>query len=397
MYRLRNVLFLQIVALILICLSSGKLYAADTQMVTLAVVPFHNVCGDVEWDWVGYGFAETLSTKLANVSSITLVERLRLDDAIKELKLQSSGLCDEKRAAQLGKMVGAQFVIIGSYQRCGGLIKADARKVDVTTGTVSNGVDAVGPVDRVFDVESALASKVVKSLDGGMIYTNAEDVIPRDNGSSTAYEYSSRGYREYQLGRADKAIEYMDKAIQSDPNYAQAYFYKGLIYQILRRDYDRAISNFDKAIELRPNNVEYRLTRGNAYDSGKHIVTMALADYDKVIEMNPRYAAGYMLRGKAYQRTHEDSEKALEDYYKALEVNPRNPMLHFLIAETFSHRPEPDLRRAVAEYSTAVDLDPGFVEAYDKRASAYYKMGRMYLAMKDWQKRDQIRLSRRRR
>ncbi len=65
---------------------------------TIAVLAFKNLCGDAALDWLGVGFAESLSTKLSNVSGIQLVERTQLEKALKELKLADTAVVEASTA-----------------------------------------------------------------------------------------------------------------------------------------------------------------------------------------------------------------------------------------------------------------------------------------------------------
>lgn len=105
-------------AIAIICLTAAPVSGeADkpeaSQPATVAVLQFKNLCPDATLDWLGFGFAESLCTKLANVEGIQLVERTRLTDAMKELKLQDTAVVDPKTAGKLGKIVGAKYVVIG--------------------------------------------------------------------------------------------------------------------------------------------------------------------------------------------------------------------------------------------------------------------------------------------
>ena len=83
----------------------------------LAVLSFENSMKNPELDWIGIGFAETITTKLARVRGIRVVERRQIEKAFAELKLSLSGAVDPSTAQQVGKFVGAQYNLIGSFQK----------------------------------------------------------------------------------------------------------------------------------------------------------------------------------------------------------------------------------------------------------------------------------------
>lgn len=68
----------------------------------------------------------------------TVVERERLILALEELKLASGALADPSTRLQIGKLVGARFMVFGSYLVIGGLMRLDLRLVDVETGGIQS-------------------------------------------------------------------------------------------------------------------------------------------------------------------------------------------------------------------------------------------------------------------
>ena len=68
----------------------------------------------------------------------TLVERSALKDAVKEMEISASGMIDDTTAAQIGKLAGAEFILISNLIVDDGITYLSARIVSVETGQVSN-------------------------------------------------------------------------------------------------------------------------------------------------------------------------------------------------------------------------------------------------------------------
>jgi TolB-like protein len=60
---------------------------------------------------------EELSARLVNTRTFSLVERKYLDEVRKELKFQLSGEVSDESAQSIGKMLGAQYIVVGSFER----------------------------------------------------------------------------------------------------------------------------------------------------------------------------------------------------------------------------------------------------------------------------------------
>ena len=103
---------------------------------------------------------------------------------------------------------------------------------------------------------------------------------------SSAEESYNRGSELLDKGEYDEAIDEFTKAIEIDPNYAEAYNNRGLAYYYTW-EYDLAVADYDKAIEIDPDYADAYNNRGNAYaDNGQY--DLAIADYDRAIEIDPK-------------------------------------------------------------------------------------------------------------
>lgn len=90
---------------------------------------------------------ELASAALGSIGKIRLVERRQLSDLLKEQKLGTSDLADESSRLRLGRLVGARFMLFGSFLKIGPMWQIDLRMVDsessqiVTTGSASGSND----------------------------------------------------------------------------------------------------------------------------------------------------------------------------------------------------------------------------------------------------------------
>lgn len=66
----------------------------------------------------------------------TVVERQRLLLALEELNLGASPLVDQDTRLDVGKMLGARFMVFGAYQVIAGTMRLDLRLVEVETGKI---------------------------------------------------------------------------------------------------------------------------------------------------------------------------------------------------------------------------------------------------------------------
>jgi TolB-like protein len=187
--------------------------------IRLAVLYFDNECvTDRErLDPFQKGIADTLTTDLGRIGRLQVVERERLDALLSEMKLQQSGLADPATAAKIGKILGVQALLMGSYTAIGGMIRIDARIVEVETGLVLKAEEVTGRTDDFFQLEEALVEKIAAGLDAPLT-TEERALLARTGGRSFAafLEYS-RGLDAMDRGRLSEAEEAFEEALRIDP------------------------------------------------------------------------------------------------------------------------------------------------------------------------------------
>ena len=77
---------------------------------------------------------ERLRSELPNTGAVRLVDRKMLENILKEQGLQQSGCTTDECAAQIGELLGAQFMISGAIGKLGDTFTVDAKMVSVSTG-----------------------------------------------------------------------------------------------------------------------------------------------------------------------------------------------------------------------------------------------------------------------
>ena len=80
--------------------------------------------------------AERLTTKLVQTGKFQMIERSRLEAALKELNIQASGVIDENTAIRAGRLLGAEAVVTGTLARLNGKFEVNARMISVETGVI---------------------------------------------------------------------------------------------------------------------------------------------------------------------------------------------------------------------------------------------------------------------
>jgi TolB-like protein len=117
---------------------------------------------------IGQEIAETLSTDLAKSDRLTLVERAQLGKALREVRLQNAGLTEPTQVKRVGKLVGADIIVVGSFHVRENQIVINARVVDVRTGKVMAGraENVQGKLSELYNLVGDLANRLHLRLTG---------------------------------------------------------------------------------------------------------------------------------------------------------------------------------------------------------------------------------------
>lgn len=196
----------------------------------------------------------------------------------------------------------------------------------------------------------------------------AIDLAPR------AAWYLNRGFLYYKQQKWDLAESDYNKAIELNPNHANAYNNRGILYGDLQK-WDLAESNYTKAIELNPNDVLAYYNRGILYYKQQQLA-IALSDFNKAIELEPNFERAYINRGILYYKQ-QQLALAESDFNKAIELNLNDAYAYMNRGVLYLNQQQWEL--ALSDFTKAVELNP-------KLANAYYNRGLVYAELKQTEK-----------
>jgi TolB-like protein len=130
----------------------------------VAILDFAGVGTLPNLAYLGRSIPETITTTFASQSDMLLIERLQLDKVLAELRLSETRYVDPDSAIQIGKLLGATYVVIGSYQSLGNKVRLMARRVKVETGEIFEAARVIGTADNIFTLEEELANALLADI-----------------------------------------------------------------------------------------------------------------------------------------------------------------------------------------------------------------------------------------
>jgi len=211
---------------------------------TVAVLYFENQ-GNPELESLKVGLTQMLITDLQQTDGVTVVERTRLQEILDELELGHSGAVAPETASEVGRLLGAEWLVLGSYFELMGTLRLDARLVDVETGRIlhAHGVD--DGVRAFMRLEDALADDLKQALlrqAGAPTDSPMRDTRAAPKATPTTPTPVERSPRP----EASQLVQPDAQALQ-----AAIAFSDGLI-ALDRKDVGRARESFQQALEANP-------------------------------------------------------------------------------------------------------------------------------------------------
>jgi tetratricopeptide (TPR) repeat protein/predicted Ser/Thr protein kinase len=366
---------------------------------SVAVMTFANITRDPADDWIGTGIAETVSSDLKNIHGLTVIARARVYDALRHLG-SGTGL-DEGLAIDIGRRLGATWVVVGGFQKMGELVRITAHFLDVATGTVRRTVKVDGRVTDIFALQDKIVFEIGQGLNLVLRGTEVAGIERRETLSVEAYESYARGMMSLRLASRDsieRAIAAFEGAIRHDPEYALAWAALGGAYSLkgsflsLPELVERAIEIERRALTLDPRLADAHMWLGSAL-LGLGRTDEAVAAIREAIRLEPDNGQAHQGLARAYWVGKGDFKAAIPEFERSIELNPEAGysylQLGLLLAwEGHYARAEDICRRAVELQDQYLSGNAGLqvVGANARLGYVYYLQGRHDEALAEYER-----------
>ena len=136
---------------------------------------------------------------------------------------------------EIGRGLGARWIVAGAFQRFGPQIRITARFVEVDTGAVLRNVKIDGSLDEIFALQDRIVFELTQDLQLTLEASAINQIRTPETRSVEAYELFSRGMMTLRLATRDapdRAISTFERALAIDTDYAEAWAGLGTAYQI---------------------------------------------------------------------------------------------------------------------------------------------------------------------
>ncbi len=364
---------------------AGKTEAADAVSAapkSIAVLPFKTIGAEgADGDYLGLGLSDTLIARLGDTQRIIV----RPTSAVRKY----ADPAQDPLAA--GREQGVDAVLDGTVQQSGDRIRVIVRLLRVSDGaSLWSGQFDERRTD-IFAVQDSISRQVVAGLSLTLSDEERERLRGRENPNVDAYHAYMKGRYFWNKRTKDgyrKAVEYFQKAIETDPTYARAYAGLSDAYGFLGGSdpvsQAEAIAR-QKAATKRALELDETLSEAHA---SLGLISMnidwdwaeAEKEFKRAIELNPNYATAHQWYGEFLTYMGRFDEGVAE-IKRAQELDPLSLIISTDVAKVYTLARRYD--EAIAQYQRVLEMDADFPEAHGLLGLTYSMTGRHEEAVRE--------------
>ena len=297
---------------------------------SVAVLPFNNMSGDPEQDYFADGITEDIITELSRYPNLFVIAR--------NSSFTYKG--QPVRLQVVGAELGVHYVVEGSVRKAGNRVRVTVQLIEAATENHIWAERYDRELTDIFEIQDELTQAVVGALPARLEAADIERIKRKPPQQMAAYDYVLRSKILHHVGTREansEALESLNKAIDVDPGFAQAYAWKACtLRQAVIREYTdepevagaQRIENAEKALALDQNDMECLriLCEINMEQRG---LDRAELFHNRAFAMNPNDPRMLAQRGELMTWMGRHAE-GIEGVQKAMRLDP-------LGASSFAH------------------------------------------------------------
>jgi TolB-like protein/DNA-binding winged helix-turn-helix (wHTH) protein/Flp pilus assembly protein TadD len=353
---------------------------------SLAVLPLENLSGDASQDYFAEGMTDDLITHLGQISSLRVISRTSV----------MTYKTIHKTLPEIARELNVEAVVEGTVLRSGDRVRISAQLIQVPDDKQLWAQIYEEDLSDTLALQNRVARAIVEQVEATLNQQERAALEKSNTVNPDAYEAYLKGryFWNKRTGEGlQKAIEYFNRAIGKDPNYAEAYV--GLAdtyalagdweYGILspRDAFSRAKEAATHALHLDDSLGEAHTSLAFAFDLYDWDWKAAENQYKRAIALNPGYATAhhwYAWHLMVMGRTAE----GIAELRKAQSLDPLSLIISADLADALciAHRYE----ESVQQSRKTLDMDPNFAMAHYQLGQAFQQMHMQSASIAELQK-----------
>jgi TolB-like protein/Flp pilus assembly protein TadD len=343
--RSQSVIVIGVVAIAAIALAiAGYLFTSrgsNAGIESIAVLPFDNRGSKSDTDYLSEGLADSLIYRLAQLPN------LKVSPTSSVLKYKGQ----PQDAAAIARELQVDAVMFGRLMQQGDDLAISVQLIDARNNKLIWAEQYERKMADLLVTQREIATAIAQKLQLKLAGDEAKGITKKYTDNNEAYQLYMKGKYHYAKRTRDdfqKAIDYFQRAVELDPNFALAY---ALIAD--------AYASMPAYPYLSPN---------DAFPKAK-------AAAHRAIQLDPTLAEAHTALGYSLGLYDWKWNEAETEFRRALELDDKNSLVHLRFAVTY-HLPTGRIDQAIAELERGVELEPVNLHARANLSWIYRMAGR---------------------
>ncbi len=332
--------------------------AALRSIRSIAVLPMQNFSSDPAQEYFAEGFSDELITRLAQISALKVISRTSTT--------QYKGT--SKSTPQIGRELGVDALVEGSVERVGDSVRVRVQLIQAATDRHLWAESYERKLGDVLLLENDLAREIARQVQVHMADPSPADSASLGRVDPNALQDYLQGNHYWALrtdGGLPKAIEYFNRSIAEDPNFARSYAALANCYIVSpmltalsqTAAYPKATEASQKALALDSSLPEAHLAAAEVALYVNWDFAGAEKEFRRALELSPNYATAHQWYGEYLSLMGRHAEAIREDQ-TATQLDPASAIAHHQLGNTLQAARQYD--RAMEEYRVSIQLSPNF-------------------------------------
>ena len=342
---------------------------------SIAVLPFDNLSGNPEDEFIADGISESIITALSKTPKMFVIARnSTFTYKGKPIKVQ-----------EVAEDLSVQYVLEGSLQKSKDQLRINVQLIDAIAGNHLWAEKYDRNMQDMFALQDDITMKIVTALQVELSQGERANIIARGTENLEAYLKILQGLQHFERGNKEGdaiAQKLAKEAILLDPNYPVAYYLlsRTQMREVLfgatkspKMSLKISIENAKKAISLDDSFANAQALLGWLYTmTRQHNKGIAAAERALGLDPNSASAYAYLALTLNYAGKHE---QAIEIYKKGIRLSPI-PSVNALFCLCIACRDCGRYEEGIAAAKRAIQLSPDSLYAHTCLASCYALLGR---------------------
>ncbi|HEX7121608.1 MAG TPA: protein kinase [Gemmatimonadaceae bacterium] len=309
--------------------SSGVRWDVAPTKPMIAVLPFTSLSANSDDEYFSDGITEDIITQLSKIGALRVISRTSA--------MRFKGTHQSLR--EIAAALQATHIVEGSVRRAGQRLRIVAQLIEASTDTHLWGQTYDRELSDIFAIQSEVAEAIAGALRATLAPAEQQRLSRKPTDDQAAYDLFLLARHHLNTSTAEgfsRAMELYRQAVERDPDFARAWgalarahhFHLAGYYGVAPREVAKKVVEYaERALQLDPDLAEAHMMLGYVDEFITHDPARAWAHKERALHLSPNMADAHLALGNSLIVAGK-YRQALEEGRIALELDPASELVH---------------------------------------------------------------------